>query len=317
MFGPWEKEVSTIVNIMKEAIPFTLHGQEKLNQTEIKEKGDGTIVSIYDFATQTIIMKGIAESLPGDDVFGEEDFSKISPQFLELVKKLLPQDIDPMKICSKAICNIGEENHRTWLVDPIDGTEGFVKQTSFAIATCLLVDLKPKVSITAWPRHDKKYTGIDMEGPLIFIAWEGGKSIVMDLNGNTKEMGVITEGRPCTLRNGAGRVQTYISKQLNIPDYISLVSMVKAFILAAGKANIYARIHRCPENSWDIAPFQLFIQNCGCIITNGKGEEIEYLPNGQVKNSIYGILCTCGGPEFHEKVLKVMQEGIRTIYGIV
>ena len=315
MFGPWEKEVSAIVEVMKDVIPLTIDAQIKLKDSEFKSKNDGTVVSICDFAAQAIIMKGINEKLPGDSVLGEEDMKAVSPEFLEKVKLLLPPDLDPVAACSKAIRHIGPDDHRTWVIDPIDGTEGFVNHSAYAIATCLLVDLKPQVSITAWPLHDKKYTGIELEGPLIFIAYEGGKSYVMDLKGTIKEMPVITSGKPCNLVNHGGRVQQYIKDQLGITDSISLVSMVKGFILASGYANIYIRIHRKPENSWDIAPFEIFVRNCGAIITTGQGKPLEYTPDGLVKDSEYGIVATVGGKEFHEKVLKIYQEGMIKVLG--
>ena len=316
MFGPWEKEVNALVEIMKEVIPLTLHAQEKLESKQFKSKNDGTIVSICDFAAQAVIMKRIQEKLPGDDVLGEEDMKNASPAFLEQVKHLLPPDLDPIEACSRAIRYINPENHRTWVIDPIDGTEGFVKHSSYAIATCLLVDLKPQVSITAWPLHDKKYTGIELEGPVLFIAYEGGKSYAMDLNGNIKEMPKVTSGTPCRLTNNSGRVQNYIAKALNVPNEISLVSMVKGFILATGHANIYCRIHYKTENSWDVAPFEIFIRNCGAIITTGTGEPLEYLPNGSIKGSETGIIASVGGPEFHQTLLKTYQEAVKSIYGV-
>lgn len=317
MFGNWEKEVSAIVEIMKDAIPLTIRAQKELVSDEIKSKNDGTIVSICDFATQAVIMTGINKLLPGDDVLGEEDMKKISPDFLKMVKTLLPPEIDPVEACSKAIRTIGPENHRTWVVDPIDGTEGFVNHGTYVIATCLLVDLKPQVSITAWPQHDPKFTGIEMEGPLIFIAYEGGKSYVMDLKGNVKVMPVLDHGYPATLCNAFGRIQKYLMEKLEIKEKIRLVSMAKGFILAAGRASVYIRAHHNPENVWDIAPYEIFVRNCGGIITTGKGDPLEYLPNGTVKDSTCCIVATLGGKKFHEKVLKFVREGMSMLYGEV
>ena len=309
MWGKWEKEVNALVEIMKKAIPLTLNAQKNLNQQEIKLKNDGTFVSICDFATQALIMYNINKLLPGDDVLGEEDMTKTTPEFLDMVKSLLPPEIEPVSACSRAIRQINPENHRTWVVDPIDGTEGFVHQSAYAIASCLLVDLKPQVSITAWPLHDPKYTGIEMEGPVIFIAIEGGKSYVMDLNNNIKEMPVVKTPEKAHLSNTVGPRQQYMKDHLGIPNTISLVSMVKSFILAAGKANVYIRMHKVPENVWDIAPYEIFLRNCGGIITLGNGKPIEYLPNGKVKDSAdLGIVNTIGGKEWHEHVLKVYKQ---------
>ena len=191
MLSEWNKEIDALVKITKQAIPMTLNAQRNINQAEFKHKTDGSIVSIYDYAIQVIVMHYINKLLPDDDVLGEEEMSKVSDDFLNGVIKILPSNIDPIETCSRSIRQISPNNRRTWVINPIDGTEGFVQHDAYAIATCLLVDLCPKVSITAWPLHNKKYTGINMEGPLIFIAIKGDKSYVMDLNNNIEILSYI------------------------------------------------------------------------------------------------------------------------------
>lgn len=135
MFGAYTKEVNALVEIMKTAIPLTLSIQKNLELDEVKMKQDGTYVSIADYATQAIIMDGINRLLPGDDVFGEENLNVCNPYFLEMVKKLLPNNLDPVKACERAITTFGPNNHRVWVIDPIDGTAGFVVNQSYAIAS--------------------------------------------------------------------------------------------------------------------------------------------------------------------------------------
>jgi hypothetical protein len=48
----------------------------------------------------------------------------------------------------------------------------------------LLVDLEVKVSVVGWPHHDPKFTGIPVDGPLIFVAAEGGGFAAVDLAKN-------------------------------------------------------------------------------------------------------------------------------------
>lgn len=65
------------------------------------------------------------------------------------------------------------------------------------------------------------------------------------------------------------------------------------------------------ENAWDIAPFELFLKNCGGIITLGNRNQIEYTQNGKIKgNTSAGIVCTIGGVEWHRKVLKAYRNCI-------
>lgn len=125
--GKWNKEIDALVKIMKQVIPMVLNTQININQAEIKHKTDGSVVSIYDFAIQAIIMHYINKLLPCDDVLGEEEMNKVSDDFLNEVIKILPSNIDPIEACSRSIRQIGPENRRTWVIDPIDGTEGFVQ----------------------------------------------------------------------------------------------------------------------------------------------------------------------------------------------
>lgn len=157
-----------------------------------------------------------------------------------------------------------------------------------------------------------------MEGPLIFIAIEGDKSYVMDLNNNIKIMPFIKIPEKVHLTNNIiGYRQKYIKKRLGIKKTICLVSMVKGFVLASGKANVYIRMHNEPENVWDIAPFEIFLKNCGGKMTLGDGNEIEYLPNGKVKsNGDNSIICSIGGDEWHNKVLKIYKE-CKTVFAFI
>lgn len=316
MWGKYEKEVTALIEIMHHAIPLTLGIQKNLDLEEVRLKKDGTYVSIADYATQAVIMDGIQRMLPGDDCFGEEDPNRCSPNFLSMVKKVLPPEIDPSVVCSRAILTFGPENHRVWVIDPIDGTAGFVQNGAFAIATALMIDLKVACSVTAWPLHDPKYTGIELEGPVIFIATDEGVATAMDLKGNTVDMRTPRFHEPGMLTNGLGRVQACIKERFQIENVISLISMVKGFILAAGKASVYARIHKCQEHVWDVAPFELFVRNCGGKVTDGLGHQLVYLPNGKIKDTEYGILATIGRTEFHDHVLATMRDGLKNILQI-
>ncbi|EAX89052.1 Inositol monophosphatase family protein [Trichomonas vaginalis G3] len=316
MFGKYEKEVNTLVNIMKRAIPMTIGIQKRLDFEEVRTKKDGTYVSIADYAIQSIIMDGIFNNLPGDDCLGEEDCGKLNPYFLSMVKKVLPDDFDPVKACHKAIFKWGPDNHRVWVIDPIDGTAGFVSNGAYAIATALLIDMKVACSITAWPLHDPQYTGLPFEGPAIFIATDEGLAVAMDMEGNTYDMTKPTCHESGLLTNGLGRVLAVIKETFRIDNIISMVSMVKGFILASGKASVYARIHKMQEHVWDVAPFELFVRNCGGYVTDGLGHQLVYLPNGMIKDTEYGILSTIGRQEFHDKVLATMREGMKNILQI-
>lgn len=125
-FGEYTKEVETMIQIIRPAIELSLVGQEKLKKNDVLIKSDHSPVSICDFACQTIIVKGIKEKFPEDNVLGEEDVTHQDSSYLQLVKSLLPDDVDPISTCKGVISNITDEMHRVWVIDPIDGTYAFI-----------------------------------------------------------------------------------------------------------------------------------------------------------------------------------------------
>lgn len=138
----------------------------------------------------------------------------------------------------------------------------------------------------------------------------------MDLNGNIIEVGPPKDLKEGLLTNGLGRVQAHLVKTFDVKNIINMTSMTKGFILAGGQAKIYMRIHKALEYVWDIAPFELFVRNCGGTVTDGTGKPLEYTEDGYVKDSDKGILCTMGGIDFHDQVLNAMQDGMYRILNI-
>lgn len=317
-FGTWAPEINAAINILKPAIDISLVGQEKLRKADIETKNDGTVVSIVDFACQSVIMDGLKKNFPKDSVLGEEDVRKIDDKFLNHVKSLLPDDIDPVSTCSSAITKISDKDERTWVIDPIDGTYGFVNGGNFAIAMALLVNRHVVCSTVAWPRHDVNSTGlIDFEGPAIFVSSEGYGAYAMDLKGHWKKL--TKPDNPAfriihTKQKQGNVVQLfdYVKQHLGITDEIEMVSMTKGFVLATGNACAFFRVpwDSNEEHVWDIAPFELLVREAGGFATTGTGKEILYRQNARVEGSLDGLVFTNRDKEFHNKVVEILQEAL-------
>jgi hypothetical protein len=129
-FGEYASEVSAMVRIVSPLISISLDAFAKLKDDVVQLKGDGSMVTICAFALQSLIMSGIQRAFPGDKVLGEEDLGKLSPDFLRLVSTLLPAGFDPIAACKDAIRQIPPEVRRVWVIDPVDGTQGFVQQAT-------------------------------------------------------------------------------------------------------------------------------------------------------------------------------------------
>lgn len=313
VFGDFQNEVSVMLEIIKPLVNISLDIFESLSEEITKVKGDGSVVTICDFALQSLIMAGLRHHLPNDKVLGEEDFTHLSDDFLALVKKILPDDLDPVEVCKDAIKTITSDDHRVWVIDPIDGTQGFVQKGHFAIATALLVDLQLKCSVTAWPRHSPEFTGLPINGPAIFVAVEGRGAWAFDMDNNMFAVKAPEHPkRVICYSDATGGMKKRIRDMVDIlgmEDGIAMISMTKGFIVASGMANVYVKYHaNHEENAWDVAPFELFVRESGGFATTPDGKQITYTGNGTVANSGNGLVFTSGTLEHHQQVCAVFHQ---------
>jgi 3'-phosphoadenosine 5'-phosphosulfate (PAPS) 3'-phosphatase len=315
LFGDFALEVSTLVNVLKPLIPLSLNALETLQKESMQLKTDGSVVTIADFAIQSLIMSGIHETFPEDKVIGEEQIGTLTPAFLSLVGSLLPAGFDPISACQDSISS---ECSRVWVIDPIDGTLGFVGGGHFAIATALLIDLEVIASITAWPRHSPELTGLPIAGPAIFAAVRGCGSWASDVEGNWYRVSAGTTPSNALLfsdaTGGMSRFVRGVWDRVEFEGQIVQISMTKGFILACGRARAWVKCHFGHfENAWDVAPFELFVREAGGRSSTINGSPIEYTKEWKVADSSEGLVFTVGGLEYHQRIVKALRESVDAI----
>ena len=129
-------------------------------------KQDKSPVTIADFAVQALIIDAIAKAFPKDKIIAEEDSRLLhdDKETTDLIVKALNQasgtndshcqvwdtqrlftTIDLGNYCGTT------ERGRIWVLDPVDGTKGFMRGEHYCIALALLVDGVPQVSILGCP----------------------------------------------------------------------------------------------------------------------------------------------------------------------
>jgi 3'(2'), 5'-bisphosphate nucleotidase len=316
-FEEFEPEVSAMLSIIKPLVGISLTVFDQLGEETIKTKGDGSVVTICDFALQSLIMDGLGKVFPTDLVLGEEELGKVSPDFLALVARILPAGFDPVAACRRAVRHI-PPGARCWVIDPIDGTQGFVEKGHFAIASALLVDLDIKVSVTAWPRHAPQFTGIAVDGPLIFVAAAGKGAWAVDLDGNWYPVSVgSSPARKLLYSDSTGGMSPAVkgvADRLHFDGAVAMISMSKAFVLATGHGVLWPKCHLGhTEAMWDVAPFELFVREAGGITSTVHGTPIKYADNGTVADSDEGLVFSAAGPEFHEEARLALRASVSAV----
>ena len=159
---------------------------------------------------------------------------------------------------------------RVWVIDPIDGTKGFIKKADFSIIIGLLQDGKPSLGVVYDPVHD-----------VVFYA-EKNKGAFMLKNGRVKRLKVR---KTKTLPDAVLVTRFFnqnkwpldpVVEKMKVRKRIPLHSTgLKLAYLAAGKADVV--IGTSPRVSkWDTCGSQVILEEAGGMVTDLSGKPLDY-----------------------------------------
>lgn len=163
---------------------------------------------------------------------------------------------------------------RFFLVDPLDGTKGFIRGSGeFTVNIGLIEEFKAKSGVIYVPVTDELYSG---DGNKAFKNGKEIKSRLMPHDGI-----VIVASR--SHRNA--ETDHYIENLKHSYAHLqvtSAASSLKFCLLAEGKADIYPRYGRTME--WDTAAGQAILQSAGGSVVTPEGAPFTYGKNQLFEN---------------------------------
>ncbi len=278
------------------------------------EKADKSPVTVCDLAIQALISRRLAEQFPNDalvgeesnDVFADEAGQKLLDQVTQFVQRFEPSETrTSVAAWIERGRDEGDEN-RYWVLDPVDGTKGFLRRQQYAIALGLTIDKQPVLGALGCPCWE--------DGTVYFASQgEGAFSIPlhrMDLTSiHVSDVSDASLAR--VLRSvekghtNVGQID-YIVEKLNIQtDPVSIDSQVKYGVLASGGAEILLRLisPKMPnykEKIWDQCAGVVVLQEAGGKVTDLDGKPLDFT-HGRTLAENRGVCATNG--KIHSAVL--------------
>jgi 3'(2'), 5'-bisphosphate nucleotidase len=158
-----------------------------------------------------------------------------------------------------------------WLVDPLDGTKEFIKQTGqFTVNIGLIHNGYPVFGVIHVPVLDLSYLGVHSDADQ--GAWvqkgEDHPESIQTRRANLEGLTVVAS------RDHAGPVVEAFLKRLAGADVTSMGSSLKFCLVAEGKADFYPRV--VPTFQWDTAAAQAILEAAGGHLTELDGQRLEY-----------------------------------------
>ena len=257
-----QQELETAISLARLAGKSILKHYVDGFETEEKLGADNHTepVTVADRDASRIIVDGLTAAFPDDGVLSEEEFDDLD---LRLSKE------------------------RVWIIDPIDGTAGFVKHDGdFGVQIGLAEHGVPVLGVVFLPVHD-----------LLSYAIKGGGSFTVREGGEPEQVNVSSKTRfdKMTLamsRNHPSPRMGRIVEHFGFTKAAKRGSVgLKVGLIADQTCDIY--IHPSPRTKlWDTCAPQIILEEAGGRFTDLFGLEMRY--DGADLQNRNGILATNG-----------------------
>ena len=155
-----QSELEFAVEVVRSAVKIcrSVQGQISVGKWD---KGDKTPVTVADLAVQAVVSHGLHEKFPHDPLMGEEgseelrapEFADLAQQVTQHVQTVRPDAASPAQVAERVERgqHTIDPSRRYWVLDPVDGTKGFLRKEQYAIALALVERGEILVGVLACP----------------------------------------------------------------------------------------------------------------------------------------------------------------------
>lgn len=319
-----EEELSTACNAVARACQLTDDVQRSILSGDVLAKDDKSPVTVADFGSQAVIASHIRTRLPLDIIVGEEDDltlvgeRSLMGRVLDYTSRFSAVVEEDDLVRNLAISAEDPENcERYWIVDPIDGTRGFLRGDHYAIALALIDKGTVVLAVLGCPTLYSGPWGTNGPPGLMYHAILGQGSFVRRLSDPTLypiKVDSITVGRDAVLCESVETAHVshgfhdLVSKRIGISaDPYRIDSQCKYAAVAGGDASIYLRRSSSRgyrEKAWDHAAGSLLVSEAGGKVTDFQGAPLDFSRGTELPDR-NGIVATNGS--LHESVVSAIQ----------
>lgn len=303
----FSEEKKIAIQAVQKAALIVSQLQGKLQENYILQKEDLSPVTVADLISQAIIILHVRERFPNDAIVAEEDaFFLKDPVILE---KMLSELSEYSEEKIREALNFGKskvtDKGRYWVLDPIDGTKGYIRGDHYAVALALIVDCQVVLGVLGCPRFDALFFA-EKNGGAFKIAEGKQERLICDPSQFAADELIYCE--PHLYSKTHPHTTTYkIATALKTHvKPLRLDSQAKYPLVAMNKAALYIRISPPGrEKIWDHAAGSLIVQEAGGIVTDLRGHPLKWgLGNNLFENE--GIIASNGRD--HDQIVKAAKE---------
>jgi len=305
-----------IFQAVRQAAVLCQHVQE--HYLVSNDKGGHEPVTIADYGAQAILSRCISLHFPDDAILAEEQGGQFMElvsedqrkEVIRLISQILGITVTQVDVVKWLDYGQNREANRMWVIDPIDGTKGYISMRNYAIAVGLMIDRKPVGGIIGAPA----YPG----GAQLFHTQSGNAYMQPLKGGEVKRIHVSNRTAAANLRALESVEKSHANHDrmqrvrevagLGEAELVHIDSMEKYARIAAGDAEIYLRLPRIgstrPFMIWDHCAGTAIVEAAGGKVTDVDGAPLDYSSGKTLNNQ--GIIVSNGA--IHDRVIAAVQK---------
>jgi len=317
-------KVGTVLRAVRQAAILMRQIQRETVVSSLT-KGDKSPVTVADFTTQAIVGRILSQAFPDISLVAEETSTalrdpkggQILSQVTNYAGTVLP-DATSDSVCDWIDFGGAEPGKQFWVLDPIDGTKGFLRGDQYAVALALVEEGVVQIGVLGCPNL-RDASVPDMYGPgslVLAVRGQGTWSTSLAEEADEwKQLKVSERSDPSQTRllRSFEAGHTNISQIDELGDWLNVQvdpvrmdSQAKYAVLAAGGGEVMIRLlspdrpdYR--EKIWDQAAGSIILEEAGGKITDLSGKSLDFT-QGRMLMKNRGVFASNG--RLHEKILQ-------------
>jgi 3'(2'), 5'-bisphosphate nucleotidase len=304
------------------AVERAAHLAQQIRRTVVAlSKPDRTPLTIADLAVQAIVSRALEQHCSADGLLAEEDATVLHAAagqalvapLLYCLRRVIP-GVTLAELTRLLSHGRRTPAERTWVLDPIDGTKGFLRDAGhYAVALALLTANRPVLGILACPTLDadgsecvEEAAADDIAPGCLLLAGRGAGVWARPLDGG--DFAPLRVSGVATMRSArvlVSMASTHSDTEgtgafmriAGIEAPVSRVdSQVKHALIAGGHAELFLRIPADPhyrEQVWDHAAGALIVEEAGGRVTDLDGKPLDFSAGSRLLHN-QGVLVSNG-----------------------
>ncbi len=232
---------------------------------------------------------------PDDPLVAEEDAAALRApagrtmlQSVQAALRHFAPELDSGRVLDMIDRGLGVPGERFWTLDPVDGTQGFVRGDQYVVALALIVQGRVEIGLIGCPELVFTDEPPDTAGFIAFAMRDRGAFRAPLTGGEITPLHVSSCADPALARV----LRSFEAQHIDLNTFNGIVSSLrvkmpaalmdsqaKHVVLAAGRADLLIRVPAAKsfrDKIWDQAAGSLIIEEAGGRVTDLYGTRLDF-----------------------------------------